>query len=234
MISLLDKRKGVSFKPMKVNTLLFQRQQEREVKTTRPPTPQQLQHFKENRERVIQKPLYAQLKRTGDVFHGAKSRNEIITHTVGKKKAEKYDLLKDSYDYDVYTDEPEIRAEEIKNKINKKYKSEMSNIEGRVIGKKPPTFVKPEKIEHDVEKRHERWVVRTPVTPKDKVEVDYATYPDRKIKTKKIKGVNHESIETTLERHYILVHQPLRTHRTWEDIRRLKRFIKVDATSRRE
>jgi hypothetical protein len=189
------------------------------------PTREQVADFKQNRSNVIEEYLYPQLRRTGDIFHGAQSRNKIISDDIGEEEAKRLGLIKRTYDYDVYSRSPKSHARAIENAIDKRYNADMAYIEKKAMGKAQPSFLTTNLTPFS-KRKHDRWVVVTRATPSyQDAEVDYTTLPDRKVHTIKKKGIKHEKIESALERHNELVNVPMRAHKTWEDIKRLKKYL---------
>jgi len=78
----------LSVQPMKL-TPLITRREVFEINDGPMPTREQQEHFRKNRDKVIKKYLIPQLKKTGNVLHGAQSRNMLIEDDVGKEKAKK-------------------------------------------------------------------------------------------------------------------------------------------------
>ena len=81
---------------------------------------------------------------------------------------------------------------------------------------------------------HERYTVKTRVTPHTKSEIDYATYPTRELNTLKHKGITHETICNALERGRELVYQPRRSTKAWRDVRRLTSYKEYKAKEKKK
>lgn len=214
-------------RPMKTMSLLGFNRRNINEDGRPPPTREQREHFKENREEVIERYLEPQLRKTKNIFHGGQSRNKLIIDEIGEEKARELGLLKRTYDYDVYSKHPEKHARQLENKIDNYYDADMTYVKQESIGRDVKTFINPGPINISKpreESKHKRFTVNAMHTPSGKSEVDYATLPDRNVKTLTKDGIRHETICSTLERHKTLVHQPRRAAKTWEDLRRLRKY----------
>jgi len=178
-----------------------------------PPTREQLQKFKENREEIIESKLFPQIKSTKNVLHGAQSRNRLIKKLLGEEEAKRQGLLSATYDYDVWSGMPKKHAVDIENKLDKQFKSDIAQVQKLQMGVATPGEPK----EH-----YERYGVVTRVTPAGKQEIDYSFFPNRPFKTVNVGGVRQETLKSTYEKAHKLKYQPRRGFKHWKEIRTLE------------
>lgn len=186
------------------------------------PTREDIEYFKSHRKDILEPPLFSQSKRTGTVLHGAQSRNIVISEHLGEDVAQQKGLLKPTYDYDVWSKNPQKSAMEIEKKIDKTLGKDMAYIKVEVMGKSPGTVGK--------KKDFQRFTVMAKATPPTRQEVDYATFPlksERPYEVIKVGGVKHEDIQSAYNRAHEIKYNPKRYFKTFDDIRRMRTYQKL-------
>jgi len=181
---------------------------------------EQRTHFKQNRKEVMEKHLIPQLKKSGDTLHGRHAVNKQYEHYLGKELAEQEQLTKPTYDYDVWSKEPEQRAKSLEQSIDKYYGCDFAFCEPAMVGIDPRTAHE----NREPKGAFSRWVVKTRATPQGQQEVDYTTYPNRPYKKKKIDGVNYEALDSAMMREEDMKMRPKRYFRSYDNLRKYQKF----------
>ena len=156
------------------------------------PTVEELENFKENREKYMNKLVTSDVKRHKGILHGKHNLNYLYKRDLGKK-AELYGIIKETYDYDVWVSDPMKRADRMQDKIDRKMKCDIAWAEKT----------------NNPRDAKSRWVVKTKATPTRSEEVDYVSYPNPKMhpyQTRKINGLERETLLSSAARDKQILH----------------------------
>lgn len=176
---------------------------------------EQMQNYRENWDDILLPKVTKELKKTDDIMHGSYSVNMQVTKP----------YRREAHDIDVWAKKPKAMATRIENAIDKCVGCDIAQVKVQKIGKSPSrkqALGPPGKS--DVPKDYfTRYTVIT--QPENDVDVDFSTIPDdRPLKTRTLRGIRHETLDSALERAYDIQDIPYRAARAKEDIKRIEGY----------
>ena len=167
-----------------------------------------LERFKREREKIVPPMVKKDIKRHGGIFHGKHNLNREYQRKVGKKRAEEF--VQDTYDYDVWVSNPRKRADRMQGRLDRRMKCDIA-------------YAVKQPAPHDAKAR---WIVRSRANM-DNPEVDYVGYPDpirHPYRTRKEKGIEYETIESSMAREEVLKHVPMRSFKARRSLYNYQKF----------
>ena len=167
---------------------------------------EKVENFKKNWERILTPKVISSIKRHNDILHGARSVNMLV----GPKYS------RPTKDFDVYSDNPQRRAVEIENEIDRCCGCDMAQVRHRSIPKVLPG-------EDDPLMAKDLYIVET--IPNNDGDVDYMKTP-RGIPTTRKNGIRHETLKEAYRKAQRNKDQPMRMVKTRQDINRIEEYWK--------
>jgi len=166
---------------------------------------EQVKHFVENWEQILPPRVIRSIKKNDDVMHGARSVNMIV----GKKYSRK------TRDFDVYSKEPNKRAHQIENEIDRCVGCDMAYVHYQAVPKLNPFNEEDEKMAKEL------YIVKT--VPHQDGDVDYMMLP-RGLPTHKRKGIRHEDLKEAYRKAQKNLMHPMRYFKAKKDIERIEAY----------
>ena len=179
----------------------------------------QIRNFRENWEKHVPPRVVRQLKKSGDVMHGAYSVNMQMPSRFHRK----------TNDIDVYSRQPYQRAREIENQLDRCAGCDIAHVKTESFQVDPdkPMSVEPPKFSELRKQKEESPDRAVVITAQRYEDVDYATFPpDRRIASKVVNGVRHETLEEAYIRAHAIKNKPMRSARAYADINRIEAYWK--------
>ena len=163
--------------------------------------------FRQNRDRIVPPLVKSDIKKHGGIFHGRHNLNQEYKRLLGSKAQP---FLKETYDFDVWVSNPMKRAERMQHLLDLKAGCDIAY----AVKQPAPRDAK------------SRWVVQSRANY-EKPEVDYVSYPDpdkHPYRTVKHDGIEHETLESSIAREYVLLQHPGRGSKARKTINNYIRF----------
>jgi len=178
------------------------------------PTQEQIQKFSKNYKQITAPLVKRQLRQhKKDTMHGAYSVNEQVSE----------DYKRPTKDIDVWSNSPKKRAIQIENQLDKKAGCDIAHVEEKHIGTDSNRLMGIGPPSEQKEPEHKRYLVVT--KPKDDLDVDYTTYPNRVYHRRLFQGFYHESLQSAHDRAKELARtQPIRSFKASEDVERIEKY----------
>ena len=159
------------------------------------PTQEDIERFRMERNKIVPPAVKEDIKKRGGIFHGKHNLNKQYQRRLGKTKASQF--IQETYDYDVWVGDPLSRADNMQRKLDQKMKCDIAY----AVKQPAPKDSK------------SRWIVRSRAND-DNPEVDYVGYPDptqHPYRTVSRRGIEYETIESSMAREEVLKHVPMRS-----------------------
>jgi len=166
---------------------------------------EKVKHFVENWEKILPPKVIRSIKRNNDVMHGARSVNMIV----GKRYARK------TKDFDVYSKEPNKRAHQIENEIDRCMGCDMAYVHYQKIPKLNQFNGDDERMAKEL------FIVKT--VPHQDGDVDYMELPHG-LPTHRRKGIRHEDLKEAYRKAQKALNQPLRHFKARRDMERIEAY----------
>lgn len=183
---------------------------------------EQMHNYRENWDKLLLPKVTKELKQTDDIMHGSYSVNMQVTKP----------YRREAHDIDIWSKDPGAMARRIENEIDKCVGCDIAHVKVQKIGKSASRAqtLGPPRMSNTPKDYFIRYTVVT--QPKNDVDVDFSTIPtDRPLKTRTLRGVKHEVLDSALQRAYDIQNIPLRAARAREDIKRIEGYM---ATKKRK
>jgi len=164
----------------------------------------QVEHFRDNYEKILPPKVLRSIRRHNDILHGSRSVNMIVGPRYSRP----------AKDFDVYSSEPQKRAVEIENQIDRACGCDMASVRHRQIPKVLPG-------EEDPFMAKELFIVETVVN--NDGDVDYMKTP-KGLPTTRKNGIRHESLKEAYRKAHKNKNQPLRMVKANADIKRIEAY----------
>jgi len=177
---------------------------------------EQMRNYRENWDDVLLPKVTKELKKTDDIMHGSYSVNMQVSKS----------YRREAHDIDVWSKRPKAMATRIENAIDKCVGCDIAHVKVQKIGKSPnrKQSLGPPGNNKTPKDYFTRYTVVT--QPENDVDVDFSTIPDdRPLKTRTLKGVRHETLDSALERAYDIQDIPYRAERAKQDIKRIEGYM---------
>lgn len=165
---------------------------------------EQVNHYRENQEKILPPKVFRSVRRHRDVMHGGRSVNMLLP--------KKY--YRHSKDFDIYSKQPKSRAKEIEDYIDKRCGCDMAYVKSMNVPN--VSGVEDELMAADIHKVITR-------TSRDG-EVDYMTLPP-KLPIVYRRGIRHEKLTEALRKAKRGLTQPMRMAKASKDVRRITAYL---------
>jgi len=177
---------------------------------------EQMRNYRENWDDVLLPKVTKELKKTDDIMHGS--------YSVNMQVSEPY--RREAHDIDVWSSKPKAMATRIENAIDKCVGCDIAHIKIQKIAKSPSRkqSLGPPGKDDTPQDYFTRYTIVT--QPENDVDVDFSTIPDdRPLKTRRLRGIRHETLDSALERAYDIRDIPYRAERAAQDIKRIEGYM---------
>lgn len=177
----------------------------------KPPTSDCLRKFAEMRDQFLPPIVKSDTKELGGIFHGKHNINRIYKRDLGENSQQ---ILRDTYDYDIWVESPIRRADRMQKKLDNHMGCDIA-------------YAKKEISPRDAKSR---WVVKSRGT-EDKHEVDYVSYPDPIIhpyRTEMVDGIECETLDSAMAREEDIKKQvPMRYFKSAHNLQDYRQYKKM-------
>lgn len=173
------------------------------------PTREQIEHFKANREKIMEDLVKKDVKRNKGIVHGKRMANRFYEKQLGHETAKEHELSIPTQDWDVWVRRPISRADRMQQTIDRRIGADVA-------------YAKKEISPQDSKSR---WTVRT--RESEDPDVDYVAYPDpfmHPYESEKENGIRYETMKSFLARAKALQYQPFRFSKAYADLQRWKHY----------
>jgi hypothetical protein len=179
-------------------------------------------HYRDNWEKILAPKVLKKAKKHNDVIHGAWSVNQQVPKRYRRPTG----------DIDVWSKKPYERAQEIEDELDESVGCDIAYLKEQKLPPNPNTLVTPPRSLREIKETDgfRRVVVET---VSQVGQADYASFPSRPFRAKRIKGVRHETIASAYDRAEDLLQRPGRYGRAYEDIERIDRYREAEKRKRK-